>query len=306
MRYIITGATSFIGVPLCRYLADNGNEIFAIVRKNSKNLYRIKDDNNLRLLYSSMTEIESICEHIQTADVFINLAWDGSSQEKRNNREIHGRNVKDTLTAIRVAGKLGCRLFIESGSQAEYGQQYNLTDESSECNPYTEYGKAKLDIQRQGKALAESIGIGYVHRRIFSVYGEYDHDYTLICTALKKMLANEDVELSQCTQHWNFLYIKDAVRIIALLTEKLYDNGLSDNCIINIASPDTRILSEFVEEMKEITSSKSNLLFGGYKTDKLLSINPSTEKLKGYIGDFKFTPFNEGIYNTIEYLKEKL
>lgn len=305
MKYVITGATSFIGVPLCRYLTDNGNEVFAIVRKNSKNLYRIKDGKNLHILYSDMNGIECICEHIQNANVFINLAWDGSTQDKRNSKDIHVQNVKDTLTAISVAGKLGCRLFIESGSQAEYGQQDTPTDELAECNPYTEYGKAKLDILKKGKAFAESIGIEYVHLRIFSVYGEYDHDYTLISTALKKMLANEDVELSLCTQHWNFLYIKDAIEIIALLTEKLLEKGLSGNCIINIASKDTRVLSEFVKEMKETTCSRSNLLFGKYKTEKLLSINPLTDKLHRYIGDFKFTPFNEGIYNTIEYLKKR-
>lgn len=43
--------------------------------------------------------------------------------------------MQDALNAVRVAKDLGCRRFLFTGSQAEYGVKSELTDEETVCEP---------------------------------------------------------------------------------------------------------------------------------------------------------------------------
>lgn len=302
MRYIITGSTSFIGVFLCRHLIEEGETVYAVCRTVS-NISRLPNSPNLHIIYADIADITTIREMIDIADIFINLAWGGSTQSKRNEFSIHSQNVSNTIKAIKTAKDLGCKLFVESGSQAEYGFHDEIIYENTPCCPVSAYGKAKLEVCNTGMLLSAQLGIKYVHLRIFSVYGENDHSYTLISNSLNKMLINAPLELSTCVQKWNFLYVVDAAKIIVLLAKKIYYQVNVTNEIFNVASFDTRILRSYIEELKEITKSQSLLLYGAYQTDRLLSLSPSMAKTQLYIDEIKLTPFYVGIQNTIHSMK---
>lgn len=302
MKYIVTGSTSFIGTFLCRHLIKEGEIVYAVCRAIS-NINKLPQSPNLHIVYADISSIEIIKEVIENADIFIHLAWSGSAQGKRNDFSIHSQNVFNTINAIKTAKELGCKLFVESGSQAEYGFHNEIIYETTPCFPVSEYGKAKLEICNCGITLSSQLGIKYVHLRIFSVYGENDHDYTLINNCLKKMLINAPVELSICMQQWNFLYVDDAAKILILLARKIFYQTNFTSGIFNVASFDTRILKNYIEELRKITKTKSLLLYGAYQTDRLLSLSPSMEKTKLYISEMSFTPFSVGIQNTINSMK---
>ena len=301
LTYIVTGATSFIGSRLIADLLSQGNKVYAVCRPNSKNISNLVPHDDLSIIQIDYDSIREIDKLIRKGDVFINLAWKGTNHEERNNEEINRTNIANTLDAMKAAKRMGCKLFVESGSQAEYGYMDEITDEKSPCNPFTAYGKAKLEVLKKCSLLAKNIEIGYLHLRIFSVYGGNDHDYTLFRTCLKGMKANQPISLSDCTQKWNFLYIDDAVSIIIALAKKLYSilkDGETE--VVNVASRDTRQLSEFVIEMHRLLNSSSELKFGDYKADRLLSIIPSTDKLFSIIGkDHPIRDFKSGVLDSI-------
>ena len=154
-------------------------------------------NSRLKIVYSDMAHINDI-ESIGRADVFVNLAWEGTSHFGRDNRAIQTDNFSHTLQAMRVSKKLGCELFVESGSQAEYGYVNDLITEETLCHPESEYGKAKLKVWTEGRVLANELHIKYIHLRIFSVFGENDHPWTLVISSISKMLHNEDIDLTSC------------------------------------------------------------------------------------------------------------
>ena len=87
---------------------------------------------------------------------------------------IHGKNesvqeesVQDALNAVRVAKDLGCRRFLFTGSQAEYGIKSELTDEEAVCEPTSPYGRAKLAVRQQAEVLCRELGLDYGHARTF-------------------------------------------------------------------------------------------------------------------------------------------
>lgn len=301
--YVVTGATSFIGISLCHLLLDNGNIVYAVCRRNSLELSKLSCRNNLKVVYSELETIDSIISQIPMAEIFINLAWAGTKHLERDDIEIHKENINNTLRCIHVAKIIGCYLFVESGSQAEYGFIPTLIKETSTCNPESEYGKSKLQVYILGKETCLDLGIKHLHLRIFSVFGENNHSWTMITSVLKKMINDEVVNLTSCSQCWNYLYIRDAVKQIYLLCEYALNNTSYVSEIYNIASEDTRQLRLFVDEMYCLTQSKSILNYGVINPTNKVSLNPSIEKVKSAIGFISSYSFGEAIQNVISSLK---
>lgn len=291
MRFVVTGATSFLGVALCEYLINHHDEVFAVCRKGSSKITALPINSNLRIVYADMCDYASLCKLINQADVFVNLAWEGTGHSGRNLTDIQKDNIAHTYFAMQSALNMGCSLFVESGSQAEYGTVTEKITENTPCNPFSEYGKAKLEAMKQGFLYAEQTGMKYLHLRIFSLFGENDHPWTLVMSSINKMLLNDPVDLSPCTQNWNFLYVKDAVRQIVGLCNYAVNSAGFQHEVFNIASKDTRVLMDFVKEMYSLTGSKSELNFGAITPANVVSLDPDTtktEKAAGYISDYTF------------------
>lgn len=282
MTFFITGASSFIGVELCRYLSDKGHSVIAMSRRDNEHLEEIKKDGHLQVFRADMQSLFDKAKGI-SADVFIHLAWAGTTHEDRNNPAIHEENVRLSLECVKLAKQMGCQLYVDAGSQAEYGIVPGFLTEDTLCNPITAYGKGKLKMYQESGILTKELGLKYMHLRILSVYGENDHDETLIKSSLRKLKANEPIVMRSGGQKWNYVYVKDAARQIA----ELSIHALNDKCfnqeVYNIASNDTRKLHDFLISMKKIIGSASKLSFGGYNPEKDVNLNPDTKKTSAIV-----------------------
>ena len=160
--------------------------------------------------------------------------------------------------------------------------------EDIECHPVNQYGKAKWEFYQKAVPLCEELGLHYVHLRFFSVYGTGDHPWSIISTLVRELPAGNKVSLSACRHQWNFMYIDDAVEAVYELYEQLpqsADAGVKKNglvsTIVNIASKDTRVLKDFVEEIHSIAGGAGELEYGTFVQAKegALSIKPDISRL---------------------------
>ena len=71
------------------------------------------------------------------------FAWGGTGHDGRNVQDVQRENVINTIAAMFAADKMGCQVFVEAGSQAEYGTVLECITEETPCHPFSEYGKAK-------------------------------------------------------------------------------------------------------------------------------------------------------------------
>ena len=299
MVFFITGASSFIGVELCRYLSDNGHNVIAMSRRGNENLEAIAKDGHLEIFRADMHTLPGLAKDVK-ADVFVHLAWAGTTHEERNNPAIHEENVRLSLEYVKLAKRMGCKLYVDAGSQAEYGIVPGVITEETPCNPISAYGKGKLKMYKESSVLTKELGLKYIHLRILSVYGENDHDETLIKSALKKLKANETIEMRSGGQKWNYVYVKDAARQIAELSiYAVYDDTFHQE-VYNIASNDTRKLQDFIIAMKEIMGSGSELSFGGYDPEKDVNLNPDTKKTVAIVNPLTKQVFEEVIKSMIK------
>lgn len=291
---VVTGATSFIGVHIIKEYLKNNCAVIAVVRPNSKNLDRLPKSNLLTVVEIGMEKIERLIEKIEIKkiDIFYHLAWDGVRVPYRDDAILQNENYMCAINALKVAKLLGCDTFIGAGSQAEYGKCIGKINENYPAKPVTEYGKAKLKAYEVLKKMAKENNIKFIWTRIFSVYGIYDYQGTLVMSALDKMKRNEGIALTQCVQSWDFIYVEDLARSMYLLANTSCMDG-----IYNIASGKSRQLKDFVIDMKDICKSKSELQFGAipYNSEGVISFEPVVDKLKQNLGWSCEVTFEEGI-----------
>ncbi|MBR4924285.1 MAG: NAD(P)-dependent oxidoreductase [Prevotella sp.] len=277
MKFFITGASSFIGVEICRYLADNGHQVIAMSRKENEQLNDIAKSGNLQVFYADMQNLMERAKDVK-ADIFVHLAWAGALLGQRDNQELQEGNIRFSLGCVELAKRMGCQLYVDAGSQAEYGIVPGTLTEDTPCNPVSAYGKTKLQMYHESCELTQKLGLKYIHLRILSVYGENDHPNTLIISSLRKLKNNEPIEMRSGGQKWNYVYVKDAARQIGELSLNAFAKEAFKREVYNIASNDTRKLQEFVEKMKELSGSYSTLSFGGYNQEKDVNLKPDTSK----------------------------
>lgn len=307
MKFIISGATSCIGAAVVKELLIKDSFVYAVIRQGSSREKFLMSQipqgkgQNLKVVYCDFANYANLVNEIEQADIFVNFAWVGTLRHERNSHDIQMKNVEYALNAMRVAKKIGCRIYSEAGSQAEYGWEDGLITENSPCKPYSEYGKAKYKTWLDGGRLAEELGISYVHLRIFSVFGAGKLN-DMISESVEKISRNEKLDFTKGTQLWNMMNHTDAAVMICNLLTKTFEKNSQIIEAYNIASNDTRPLRDFINEMCSVLNYHQSPNFGAISAEKLLSLNPSIEKVLSVIGEMRFHSFADSILNHYKYM----
>lgn len=300
MRVLVSGATSMIGVVLCKELLNKGHEVFAVIREQCSKEEELPNSDKLHIIRCDMDAYDRLDQIVDgQVDVAILLAWNGTRGESRNNTDLQFTNLNNNMSALAALQKLGCWKVISAGSQAEYGPWYEQAKQSEECipKPNTEYGKYKLQFYKKAKEYCEQNKMILVEPRFFSLYGPDDYSGTLVMSNLYNMSHNLPCQLTECKQTWDFLFITDAISGLMLLIEKDCQAG-----VYNFGYGQSAPLRYYIEKMYEILQSASELQYGivPYPTTGMVSINPSVEKLKS-LGWKPLVTFEEGICEIIKY-----
>nr|WP_315000307.1 NAD(P)-dependent oxidoreductase [uncultured Oribacterium sp.] len=285
MKILISGVSSFLGIYTAKELLSQGHELYGIVRKESKNREKLESLRGLQLISVDMKAFSGFAEGGEFAsaeairkqedsfsreaaflqegsalgnllpddlDAIIHFAWDGVGSKGRENPEIQEQNLLMSKGFYQWGLQRGVKYFLFAGSQAEYGRGTRKNPE-----PVSAYGKAKLSFSRYGLSggkAEESYSfqeqepqMDFLDLRIFSVYGIGDHESTLVQTLVQAVLAGQSMDLSPCSQMWNFMEARDLARAIAFLLEGGFGSGTYDLC-----GKDSRPLKDYVLEIEAL------------------------------------------------------
>ena len=265
-------------------------------------------------------------------DAIIHFAWDGVGSKGRENPEIQEQNLLMSKGFYQWGLQTSVKYFLFAGSQAEYGRGTRKNPE-----PVSAYGKAKLSFSLYGlsggRAVEDSAfpkqcfrsfddkeeaeqenPMKFLDLRIFSVYGVGDHETTLVHTLVQAVLAGQSMDLSPCSQMWNFMEARDLARAIAFLLEGGFGSGTYDLC-----SQNSRPLKDYVLEIeslgkaflekkegKTLSPSSSLLRFGerASNAEGPVDLKPSIKDLydRGFL---EKTSFQQGIEELYQHFYQK-
>ncbi|HKR03758.1 MAG TPA: NAD(P)-dependent oxidoreductase [Bacteroidia bacterium] len=296
MTIAITGSSGFLGKALLRILFDKKCKIICLVREESHAENFSSPD---FITYSNKLNDDSVIKQLNKfhPDVFIHCAWNGTVGSTRNESYQLNYNIPLSIESVLLAHAIGCKQWIGTGSQAEYGNKNKMIVESDPANPNSLYGKAKLISGILALELCSRLNMKGVWNRIFSLYGRGDNEKYFIPYIINSLIKNQQPELTNCEQEWDYIYVDDAA-------EAIYFQILN-SCegIFNICSGKTESLRKVAELIQSLLGNNKKIQFGTlpYSKNQNMFLSGSSDKLRKETGwSPKFT-LEEGLKQTINY-----
>lgn len=314
-RVIITGPTGAVGMALIEYLDSLHMQVIAVVRGDSIRKGQIKESDNILTVECPLSEMRELpqkvksavglkgWDRIQPVDVFYHLAWDGTFGDYRNDMYLQSQNVSYALEAVDAAAELGCNVFIGAGSQAEYGRYEGKLNADVPTFPENGYGIAKLCAGQMTRIRCAQRNIKHIWTRILSVYGPYDGSRTMVMSMIWKMLKGERASCTQGEQQWDYLYSKDAAKMMYLLG----NYGL-DGKTYCLGSGEARPLRQYINIIRNEINPNAEIGFGDlpYAFRQVMYLCADINELIKDTGCVLDYPFEEGIKETIDWCRNNM
>ncbi len=264
MPVLITGITGFIGSQLGRVLVAQGEEVYAIVRRDSSRR-RIADyADRVRLIEADLFQPASYrprLEEVRPERAF-HLAW--FAEPGRFWTAVENLAcVSMTLSLAQCLAETGCRHLIAAGSCAEYSWQHGfLSEDFTPTEASSLYGVAKNAARQVLEAYTQSFPMAFSWARFFFPFGPGEPEPRLIPSVTLQLLRGERARCSHGQQIRDFVYVEDCVTALMAIAE----HGLEGCVNIGTGAP-TRIGS-VVESLAELTGRSSrDIEFGAVPTD---------------------------------------
>ena len=296
---VLTGPTGVLGTALVQKLAEAGVATYVVCHRDSRRNATILDHPCIHKIECDMEEIGNLPELIgKSVEAFFHLAWLGTQvNSNRMDMYLQNANVKYALDTVYVAKKLGCKVYIGAGSQAEYGRIDGVIHPDSSTNPISGYGMAKLCAGQMTRALCKGFGIRHIWPRIVSIYGKNDGEKTLVRTLIRTLQAGEIPKLTTGEQMWDYLYSDDAAEALYLMAEK----G-KDGAVYVLGSGKSRKLKEFMIDIRDVVNKDMPLGLGEipYLHDQAMHLEADISNLTRDTGWKPKTLFKDGIYQLIK------
>jgi nucleoside-diphosphate-sugar epimerase len=300
-RILITGINGFIGKNLSSYLKEELKcaHVFGIVRKENNvdtNIYKV-DLTDIKSLEKAILEIRP---HI----IFHLAANIKPTRDVEDLNDMIQTNIIGTTNILYIIQKNNIQLdsFVNLGSCEEYGQNVVMPfTEELLPSPVSMYSGTKSAAVSLCQMFYNLYKIPIVTVRPSLVYGPFQNDRFFIVQSIKKLLLNEDFDMTMGQQTRDFIYVDDLVKGLVEVSKSSQLRGE----IVNISSGSDYKLIDVISKIHKLTESKSKLNIGviPYRTSEIMSFQCSNKKM---LESTEWKPtvcLEEGLLRTIDSLR---
>jgi len=300
MRILVTGASGFVGFTTIQQIAKQGHNILAI----SRSLPNEEIPINVNWLQADLAYSSSYQSTLKSfaPEVIVHFAWQGIPDYSF---DISLTNLNQSLALLSFVIGLGCcQKIVVSGSCFELNR---LKGECSELETGTAkddftWAKHSLRTWLEVECLKKDIQLGWM--RIFYVYGPRQRSAALIPTILKYLLEKKLPGLRTPRNANDFVFVGDVAEAFANSVDQDFPTGIYNFGVgKSISVLDVcRIAEEIVNGSDVITNELENRT-----RDTVPSINfwADCSRSKDFLGWSSSTDLNEGIRETLKWLKAK-
>lgn len=306
---VITGGAGFIGSHLCDRFISEGDYVTCLdnlITGNLDNIAHLFGHPKFKFIKYDVTEFLYVPGEV---NFILHFASPASPMDYiKYPIQTLKVGALGTHKALGLAKAKGARFLLASTSEV-YGDP--LVHPQSEeywgnVNPIGIRG-----VYDEAKRFAEAMTMAY-HRyhgldtriaRIFNTYGPRMRidDGRVIPTFMTQALKGEDITVfGDGSQTRSICYIDDLVEGIfkLLMSNYVYP--------INLGNPDEVTILQLAQEIKELTGSKSKIVFKPLPPDDPKVRRPDITKAREILGWEPKISRSEGLKRTLEYFKQKL
>ena len=292
MKYLITGASGFIGSYLTRYLLDQNHTVNAISRKFSNKTASALSGANL--LNADLLDKDSLAQdYFKDVDTVIHLASANDQLSKNRSKGIE-LSAAGTANLLEKSVAYDAKNFILFSTLQVYGSELNgFYDESKILLPENDYAMNHIFAEKYCEMYTSLYDINCVVLRPSNVFGKFmseDIDrWTLVpgCFCKEAIKTNTINLMSSGRQNRNFISLEQvsyALQNISHNINKKYD-------VVNLISDNYYTILEVAELVKSVFNEHFNISV----KIKIQSEHPgitnsftfSKEKISSYGGYFQ-------------------
>lgn len=186
MRYLITGATGFIGPYLIRRLTALGHTCRCLIR-NGSNTAPLKDL-GVEFVTGDVTDKNTLNGIGEGVDVLVHMATLGHMNNYiASESQFNAVNIQGTVNVMNVALEAGVKKIVHCSTVAAMGicRDVPATEESI-CYPHHSYGRSKLRAEQEVLRMVKKQGLPAIIIRFSMVYGPGDRRDLLRLTRMAK------------------------------------------------------------------------------------------------------------------------
>ena len=307
-RIIVTGIAGFIGSHLADRLLGQGHNVVGLDNLLTGSADNIRHLDNQRFKFIN----HDVTEHISIdGQVDFVLHW-ASPASPTDYLEWPIPTLKvgalGTHNALGLAKEKGATFVLASTSEV-YGDPLEHPQSESywgNVNPIGPRG-----VYDEAKRFAEAITVAY-HRyhglntkiaRIFNTYGPRmrANDGRAIPTFITQALAGKDLTVfGNGNQTRSFCFISDLVDGIL----RLMESGTNDP--VNLGNPKEMTINEIAQEIVTMTGSRSQLIHQSLPIDDPKVRQPDITRAREILGWTPHVSLQEGLSQTIKYVKQRI
>ncbi len=294
MRAIVTGGAGFIGSNLVRALVEQGHQVVVVDNLAATWSLRVIEDvaDRIEFVHGDVRLAEDL-ERVGPGpfDRVYHLAASFANELSMEYPTIDMRsNIEGTLNVLAMARRVGCGLFVYTGSSSSYGDVPVPFEEDGATRPYTPYAISK----QVGETYVRSSGLPYAIFRLFNVYGpgdppgRYRNAVPNMMRALDTGEGRVRVFGREATR--DFTYVGDVVRA-------LLDAPRALGQVVNVGTGEETPIIELARQILRLFDlPESRISLEEPRSwDRVVRRCASVERLRTLFGWVPSTPLDEGL-----------
>jgi len=218
-RILVTGAAGFIGSHLVELLVEEGFEVRAFVRYNSKNSWGWLDvsdkSGDIEVVSGDIRDFDSVYKAMRRCDAVFHLAaLIGIPYSYESPLAYIRTNVEGTYNVLEAGKSLGVGSILVTSTSETYGSaQYVPIDENHPLVGQSPYSATKIAADQLAISYHRSFGLGIKVVRPFNTYGPRQSARAVIPTIISQLLCGRrSIRLGNVTPTRDLTFVKDTAR----------------------------------------------------------------------------------------------
>jgi dTDP-glucose 4,6-dehydratase len=269
-RVVVTGGAGFLGSHLCRALLARGDEVVCLDNLVTGNVDNISELFGRTGFTFVVQDVSSYVWVPGGVDWVLHFA---SPASPRDYLELPIQTLKvgslGTHNTLGLAKAKGARYFLASTSEVYGDPHVHPQSESywghvNPIGPRGVYDEAKRFAEAMVMAYHRAHGLDVRIARIFNTYGPRmrPDDGRVVSTFVSQALHGEPLPVhGDGSQTRSYCYVDDAVAAFLALLDSSYVGP------VNIGSTEESTVAELAELVREVTGSRSEIVFGDLPED---------------------------------------